>query len=135
MTAKTLELKDIVNAVILPEQKELIYQFDEVGAIETVLEAILVDVDQIERSALINGVMEFIIPIRDLLYEPNVNSLKKRVGKFVEGMHRSGLINIGGEMVTLTTDGEKWVKDRFELPIFKEFANLLRQINRLRNLL
>ena len=131
----TIQLKDVVNAVILPRQRKVISLLDETSATETAFDMVLAETNSIKKTELVTKVVDLLDPVWDLLSESNSNPIEDRVCEIITDCVDKELVVIEGSQIKLLTDNETWSKGRNFCGLYKEFGDLLTQISRLRNLM
>ena len=131
----TIQLTDMVEAIILPEQREMINFLDEMMATEVAFDMVLAETDPIEKEELVSKVIGLLDPIWDLLSDEISNPIEERVHEIIDDCADKELIRIEGSQIKLLTDKETWSKGRSFSGFYKRFGDLLIQISRIRNLM
>ena len=132
----TIQLSEVMNMVLLPEQMELVKQFDEGPAIETVLEFVLIEAGQIDKTELVARVTRTLEPLDTFFGWTDGVILENQVGFMVRSANHGGFIDLLPDgTARLTTNGKEYAERKFEMGLFKEFIYLLQKVERQRNLM
>ena len=132
----TIQLNEVVDAVLLPAQKEILYGFDEVTAIYTICDEILIEESNVAEADLIDRITRLIEPIQGHLQSPHTDSLKDRVTGILREGNRYGYLNFMPDgTIRHTPNGKEHVAYHQDWDCFNNFNQLVYEVSKLRNLM